>query len=465
MSLLLRNAIVDGRPGSVRADGDIITGLGGDLERRAGEVVVDAGGGAVIPGLHDHHIHLRALAAARSSVDVSAAGSADEFDGLVRAHASGDRWLRVTGWHEERAGGLDRRRLDTLVGPRPVRVQHRTGALWVLDSAAVTLVGADSSDEPGIERDADGRATGKLWRADGWLRERIGDGDHDAALASVSREALRAGVVGFTDATPGQGPDDLAGWIRLSDAGIIRQRVTMLALPQVVQPTHARVAAGGRKIVLDDREMPAFADLCEWIVEAHCASRPVAVHCVTADQLVVTLGALESVGALDGDRIEHASVVPPGFGERMNRLGVTVVTQPGFIATRGDDYLRDVPVEEQPWLYPCASLIRDGVGVAGGTDAPYGSADPWQSVAAAVARRTASGERLGAAERLTPGAALALYLGRAEHPSRQRRIAVGEPADLCVLTGPLEDALAHPDAARVRGTVIAGEIEHWDEPC
>src|SRR5439155_480481 len=51
-------------------------------------------------------------------------------------------WLRAVGWagHEH---DLDRDVLDAVVPDRPVRVQHRSGALWVLNSAALRRVGLD----------------------------------------------------------------------------------------------------------------------------------------------------------------------------------------------------------------------------------------------------------------------------------------------------------------------------------
>ena len=90
-----------------------------------------------------------------------------------------------------------------------------------------------------------------------------------------------------------------------------------------------------------------------------------------------------------------------------------MVTQPGFISDRGDDYRREVEAAEQPWLYPCATLIRAGVAVAGSTDAPFGPADPWRCIAAAVHRRTPGGRVLGRPERISAGRALRLFLGAA----------------------------------------------------
>ena len=111
--------------------------------RRAGaDVVVDAAGGAVLPGLHDHHVHLLALAAARQSIRLGPPDVGDRaaFDAALRAAAAGGTgWLRGIGYHESVAGPLDRDRLDALVPGRPVRVQHRSGAMWVLNSRALAV--------------------------------------------------------------------------------------------------------------------------------------------------------------------------------------------------------------------------------------------------------------------------------------------------------------------------------------
>ncbi|HKX70186.1 MAG TPA: hypothetical protein VJM75_03110, partial [Acidimicrobiales bacterium] len=67
--LLLREVIVEGRLVDVRASGGLIAAVGPRLAAHSGETVIDGGRGALVPGLHDHHIHLLALAAAERSVD------------------------------------------------------------------------------------------------------------------------------------------------------------------------------------------------------------------------------------------------------------------------------------------------------------------------------------------------------------------------------------------------------------
>ena len=79
-------------------------------------------------------------------------------------------WLRAVGYHESVAGDLDRAALDRLVALRPVRVQHRSGARWVLNSAAIDRLGLEEVHRPELERDPAGRLTGRVHRADAWLR-------------------------------------------------------------------------------------------------------------------------------------------------------------------------------------------------------------------------------------------------------------------------------------------------------
>ena len=475
MTVLVRNAEVNGRARTdVRVSPDRIEDVAPQLARGAGEQVIDAAGGAVIPGLHDHHVHLRAVVAARRSVDASAAVDPVAFDQLITSAvtaATSSGWLRVTGWDEHRAGALDRSRLDSLAGMVPVRVQHRSGAMWVLNSAALQAVGAQRSDVPGVERDQHGVLTGRLLRLDGWLRDRLaGSADSDDRafrddLAAYATWCARLGVTGFTDATPGRDQADAAEFSALSDGGVLPQRVVLMAPPGLEPPGAGRVTFGPVKVILDDATLPSAARLATWIHDAHEAGSVVAVHCVTAEQLVVAVAAFEEAGSGapgTADRIEHAGVVPPGYAERLARLGLSVVSQPGFIHDRGDDYLRHVPEAEQDWLYPCASLLRAGVQVAAGSDAPFGPQNPWLAIAAATSRRTATGAMVGAGERVSASQALRLFLAAPEDVRQVRSVAAGQPGDVCILRTPMSKALADPAHTQVLATIIRGCVFRTD---
>src|SRR5687768_12237258 len=81
----------------------------GKLEPLPGERVIEAQGGALLPGLHDHHIHLPALAAARASVRCGPPEVTDEAELAAALNRPGQGWLRGIGYHESVAGMLDDR--------------------------------------------------------------------------------------------------------------------------------------------------------------------------------------------------------------------------------------------------------------------------------------------------------------------------------------------------------------------
>ena len=144
----------------------------------------------------------------------------------------------------------------------------------------------------------------------------------------------------------------------------------------------------------------------------------------------------------------------------MAELAVTVVTQPNFVAERGDQYLDEIPAAEHDQLWRVASLLQAGVPVALSTDMPFGNGDPWAAMRAAVHRTTPSGAVLGIDECISARTALTMFLGRPDQPTRPRAVELGEPADLCVLSVPPETALAELDADMVAATVIGGEIAY-----
>jgi predicted amidohydrolase YtcJ len=455
-SLLIRGAEVEGRAGDVQIAGGRIQAVGPALPA-AGDVL-DAEGGALLPGLVDHHLHLYAIAAAVRSTPCGPprVTTAAALAAVLRS-ATPDRhgWVRGTGYHESVAGELDASALDRLHADRPVRIQHRSGAMWMLNSAGAARVRLTTAVFPGIERRDDGTPTGRLWRADAWLRTRL-PREPPADLAGVGTELAGYGITAVTDATPDLHAASIAAIAAARRNGALPQRVHLLGAPLGARLPDV-LSAGPYKIVLADSGLPGLDELADRIRVAHAADRAVAAHCVTREALVLLLAALDAAGHRVGDRIEHASLVPPALLPELRRRRLRVVTQPGFVADRGDDYLRDVPTADHADLYRCRSLQAAGVPVALSSDAPYGPLDPWVVIKAAVLRHTATGATLGAGERLTPAAALDAYLAPPDDPGGPpRRIRPGASADLVLLDRPLAAALSAPRADAVRGAVIAG---------
>jgi predicted amidohydrolase YtcJ len=342
------------------------------------------------------------------------------------------------GWHESSGWELDRKTLDYAVPGRPVRVQHTSGALWVLNSPALDAVGL--ADHP----------NGRLYGMDTFLRDRLGGAPPD--LTTVGSQLAAMGITGVTDATPYDRTDDLRQL-----AGRVPQRVMVTGAPAVGVGELDGMAVGPAKVVVADYDPPSVDALAEEVHEARHHGRSVAFHCASRLGLVLALAALEAAGSRSGDRIEHGAVIPDDAVGTLVRLGLTVVTQPAFVHERGDRYLAEVEADDRPHLWRCGSLLRAGVPVAGSSDAPHGPADPWRAMGAAVDRRTTGGAVLGDGERVAARAALDLFLGPLDDPGGPaRRVAVGAVADLCLLRAPLADVLADPDASAVRLTLVGG---------
>lgn len=468
--MLIRDAEIEGVAGrDLLVAGGHIAAIGPDLEPPPEAEIIDANGGALLPGLNDHHLHLAALAAARDSVDCgpSAVADAQQLAERLRAAASGRTagdWLRGIGYHEATAGAIDAGWLDAQVDWCPVRIQHRGGRLWVLNSRAVELL-QPARDAP-LEQSG-GRWTGRLYDGDVWLRSRLQAITPDAFpdLGPVSRELAAYGITGLTDTTPHNGAEALARFRAARRDGRLLQPVLAMgdqSLDTMDSAWHEGVARGARKFHLLEAALPDLDATVAAIAQSHAADRPVAFHCVTRAELVFALAALRAAGTHGGDRIEHASVTPPELLAEIRDLGLTVVTQPVFVAERGDQYLEAVAADDQPWLYRLQGFVQARVPLAGSSDAPFGTPDPWAAMQAAVDRETRVGATIGAGEALTPEQALALYTARLEAPGTEpARLTVGAAANLCLLAQPWATAREHLASVRVGCTVIAGECV-WD---
>lgn len=495
----------------VRVEGGRVVEVAAHIEPRPGEPVTDAAGAALLPGLHDHHLHLFALAAARASVDCARAQNPAELAALFAEAASSGlegtpEIVRAIGYTESLAGDLDRHALDRLTGDLPVRVQHRSGALWVLNTAALRVLGLlhhytpATAPHPSLELDVTagsddtGTPTGRVWRGDDWLRTLIPS--NPPCLALIGRELAALGITGVTDATPHLDGVALDALAEARLRGDLPQRVHLLhdarstreQPAEPAEPAGSACTLGPMKIVLGDHALPGIDELVARIRAARASGRAVAVHSVTLDSLALLLAALDAAETAaaetsatesatsnaipPGDRVEHAAVVPEALIGELARHDLTVVTQPGFIAHRGDDLGADLGESGAADLYRVSSLMSAGVPLALSSDAPYGPLSPWGIIDAAARRVAPSGNVIGVSapgsrlpfdERIAPVRALARLLSPLETPGgAARRVVPGADADLVLLRLPLDAALAQLPSNPVRATMVAGAWVHGE---
>jgi predicted amidohydrolase YtcJ len=437
MSLFLRNVRPwGGAPTALRvSDGK----LDFAVARQPSDQLIDGKGWVLLPGLHDHHLHLLALAARYASVDLGGVLLLDDIRDRLALAPPGPMVRAVD--YDERAAGLpDASLLDRWCSSRPLRLADRTGALWVLNSAAMDMI--KHLDLPkGAERDPTGRPNGRFWREDRWLGEKLPRVPLD--LYGLGRRLASFGLCALTDAGAHNGPAEAEIL-----AGSLPQSLTLMG-SEALQPGHG-YQLGPLKLLLDERELPDFDATVKRIAAAHEVGRNAAAHCVTESELAFYLAALDAAGgASPGDRIEHGGMIPQPFIAEISRMGLTVVTNPSFIHDRGDRYRDTLASESWRDLYRAKSLQRVGIPLLAGSDAPYASVDPWLAMRTARDRLTSAGFAIGKEESLPPLEALRLYTdGDLENRSA---------ANFILCEGDLAGVLTDLDAARVRLTVIGGE--------
>jgi hypothetical protein len=139
------------------------------------------------------------------------------------------------------------------------------------------------------------------------------------------------------------------------------------------------------------------------------------VHTCGGAAMDVVLEAYEKTDKLkpiNGRRFQIIHAYHPSTEniEIIKRLGISVVSQPGFIYYLGDSYVENVDYERICTIKPHRTWFNEGIKVAGSSDGPVTPFNPWMGMWAAMTRRTeVSGDVLGEDERITRFEALRMY--------------------------------------------------------
>src|SRR5205085_10908940 len=102
--------------------------------------VVEAGELAVVPGLHDFHLHLVGMARARGVIDLESASSMDEIVERMASAATqapADSWVRGDGWHAEHLAAAQFDRPEAVLGGSPALLRrHERPPAWASGTAS-----------------------------------------------------------------------------------------------------------------------------------------------------------------------------------------------------------------------------------------------------------------------------------------------------------------------------------------
>jgi predicted amidohydrolase YtcJ len=488
-------------------DGRVVaTGRWDDVRGLASRVV-ETGDAAVVPGLHDFHLHLVGLARARGAVRLDdapdAAAVAVRLASAAAAAAPG-AWISGRGWSEAQLlGGVAR--LEAAVGEHPAFLSSHDGHSAWASAAARRLAGmrGPALDPPGgrIERDPDGEPTGILREtALDLVARHVPRVQGDALRGPLDvtlREMAGLGITGASEAGDytdenGVGSDTALGdsYSSLTDlAGMLdgRLRLTLGVPADAIETAAARGLRTGQ--ALEGRRTMRFGWAKEYadgalgsgtaalLAPRTCGEADTGILRVTADELDARLAAsrpagigmaihaigdracrtvLDAVGraaprgaGVPNDRIEHVQLLEPADAARFAGLGVTASFQP-IHAAADRDLVEACWGGRQDHAYAWRRLASAAALLAAGSDAPVESVNPWLGMFAAVHRRLPTDDRADwrPAQALAATEALSAYTlapARALGVADEGHLRVGARADLAVLSVPLDVLLAADD--------------------
>jgi predicted amidohydrolase YtcJ len=425
-------------------------GRRGAVNPAAGEVVLDLGGRAVLPGLTDAHAHLSLLARRRLGLDAGGRRSEAEVAALVEAAARRARpgtWLVGRGWDQNLwPGGRfpTRASLDRAAPHHPVALTRVDGhAVWV-NSAALRLaaVGPDTADPPGgrIVRSEDGQPSGLLVDAAQPFVLRLippaAADELDRALGEALAECLAKGLTGVHEM--GVDLEACAAYRRLIDRGAFPFRnhaavwqsasaawshalergpesygdgqLSVAAVKLVVDGALGSRGAALHAPYCDDARAPDNRgllllppeELARLAAEAGARGFQVCVHAIGDRANTVALDALDralgEMGARGRDhrwRIEHAQILLPADIPRFRALGVVPSMQPIHCISDLPWAAARLGPDRLTGAYAWRTLLATGVVIPAGSDFPVEDPNPFHGLHAGITRRPLTGTHPG----------------------------------------------------------------------
>jgi predicted amidohydrolase YtcJ len=497
-------------------DGRIaFVGPAADVNPAPGEETLDLGGRAVLPGLVDAHGHLMHLARGRLAFDARGLGSEEEVARRVGERAARrprGEWITGRNWDQNL--WPDRRfpsraSLDRAAPDHPVALVRIDGHATWANSAALAAAGIErgTADPPGglIARDAHGEPTGLLidtaQRLLQGVEPRPSDAQFDRAVRECIADCLAVGLTGIHEM--GAELYALASYRRLAERGDFpfRNYVAVAARSASTWDHYrqrgpetfggGRIVVGALKLLADgalgSRGAALHEPYCDdpgntglvlvpgeeverLTLEAGALGFQVCVHAIGDRANTLVLDAYERAlsRAPRPDhrlRVEHAQILTDADVPRFRHLGVLPSMQATHCTSDMAWAGERLGPERLRGAYAWRSLLSTGVVIAGGSDFPVESPNPFHGIHAAVTRRPRDGDDPGwqPEQRMTREEAVRSFTSWNAFAARQDAelgtLQVGKRADLAVLS---EDVFTCP-AERIPDirpvlTLLDGEV-------
>ncbi|MDR2176282.1 MAG: amidohydrolase [Synergistaceae bacterium] len=467
------------------------------------DTVVDLKERPVFPGFADSHMHFMMWMESQELINLRPCRSIEDLRTVLRAHIGEHPlpdagWYRGTGWNQTsmpEGRAPNRFDLDDIAPDRPVMLTRVCGHVAVLNTAGLNAAGVtrDTCVEGGIvELDEEGEPTGLVAEeAVGYVHSRIPGLQDEDMLRLLEKYGPQAASFGLTQLNT----DDMSAFgfdfrraIGFYTAAEREGKLPFRVRQQFLLPRRELLldflsegwrtgdgtplyqigplkllcdgSLGGRTAFLreDYADMPGSRGVAIYGQEelnglaalAHSSGMQVAVHAIGDGAFEMCLGAFEAAQtACPGaarHQIVHAQIAGDRQLDRMKSLRLGALIQPCFVPSDREMAIARLGGERAGRSYRWKTMLKKGIPLAAGSDAPIESLRPLDGVHAAVTRQEQAG-RAGQSgepesgwtpeENLSVAEALSLYTwANAWQSGNERRrgeIAPGRDADLTVL--------------------------------
>ena len=514
---------------AIRGDKIAFVGRNADAQRLVGPNtrVVDLRGAAVFPGFTDAHMHLSGVGAREMNLNLEGTGSLEDFLARVKARVDQSRpgqWVTGRGWIEtfwKPPVFPTRQDLDRIAPNNPVVLTRADGHASIANSAALKLANLTRTTPApsggAINKDAEGEPTGMLIdRAQGLVTRLVPAATDEERDQQVLKGVERSVMLGWTQihdahgswaeverirrlyrdgkikiriykAISGPGGDADSLIARGASLGEFDNRLNVRVIKVVMDGALGSRGAALLAPYTDDARTSGLITtdttaLKSMLARALRSGIQVETHAIgdRGNRLTLDLyeRAMQEVPADQRKvaeprwRDEHSQIIAPEDIPRFKQLGVIASMQPSHAI--GDLYFAParLGMERLAGAYAWQTMIKLGVPVAGGSDAPVERGEPLIEFYAAVARKDTagrSGQGWHPEEKMTREQALKAFTVWAAFSAFEEgirgTIETGKLADLTVFD---KDIMTVPELEILRAknlmTIINGEIVYGVVP-
>jgi predicted amidohydrolase YtcJ len=503
-------AVSDGKISCIGKMDHVLLDCGGGQE---GVETVQLKGQFVMPGFNDAHVHLGGAAADELAVPLTGVPSPEEMQKRVAAavarHKAGE-WITGGGWDhtlwpEKRFP--NRQQLDAVAPKNPVILTHISGHVAVANSLALKSAEIDkTTPNPSggeIEHDAFGEPTGMLkeYAAMSLVKVRIPDPTAEQRRKGIELVLENVAKNGVTSVQDFSDWADFQAFQRLKEEGKLTVRITeWLPFNAPLNDLQNMRAQGGTSDPwLKTGALKAFTDgamgsrtaamlepysddpstsgiltndpekLTALAIQRDKAGFQLAFHAIGDRANRIALDVFEAVAKANGprdrrDRIEHAQVVAPMDFARFAELHIIASMQPSHQTTDMRWAEDRIGRERIQGAYAWATMLKNGVPLAFGTDYNVEPITPFRGLYACVTReRPEGGPRNGwePQEKISLDQCIRAYTSGSAYAQfeegKKGELKPGEYADFIILSNDLTKVPpAQLTKTRVLRTVVAG---------